>query len=74
MGKAGGCRISEKSKTTHESVLYRTDISEWAELITKPVRPQRRNVLTLFSKGSAVPYNWFLPVISEFECIEFSND
>ncbi len=36
-----------KKKTTHESVLYRTDISEWAELITKPVRPQGgKDVLT----------------------------
>ena len=36
-----------KKKTTHESVLYRTDISEWAELITKPVRPEGgKDVLT----------------------------
>ena len=34
-------------KITHESVLYRTDISEWAELITKPVRPEGgKDVLT----------------------------
>ena len=33
--------------TTHESVLYRTDISEWAELITKPVMPEgEKDVLT----------------------------
>ena len=25
-------------------------------------------------RGSAVPYNWFLPVISGFEWIEFAND
>ena len=36
-----------KKKTTRESVLYRTDISEWAELITKPVRPEGgKDVLT----------------------------
>ena len=36
-----------KKRTTHESVLYRTDISEWAELITKPVRPEGgKDVLT----------------------------
>ena len=34
-------------KLTRESVLYRTDISEWAELITKPVRPNgEKDVLT----------------------------
>ena len=41
-----------KKKTTHESVLYRTDISEWAELITKPVRPNgEKDVLTWFSRA-----------------------
>ena len=43
---------SSKKKTTHESVLYRTDISEWAELITKPVRPNgEKDVLTRFSRA-----------------------
>ena len=66
---------STKKKTTHESVLYRTDISEWAELITKPVMPKRQEgCVNLIQQGSAVPYNWFLPVISEFELIEFAND
>ena len=46
MGKqvAAGSLYKE---TTHESVLYRTDISEWAELITKPVMPEgEKDVLT----------------------------
>ena len=30
--------------------------------------------VNLIQQGSAVPYNWFLPVISEFEQIEFAND
>ena len=28
----------------------------------------------LRQQGSAVPYKWFLPVISEFKLIEFAND
>ena len=30
--------------------------------------------VNLLQQGSAVPYNWFLPVISGFEQIEFAND
>ena len=30
--------------------------------------------VNLRQQGRAVPYNWFLPVISEFEQIEFAND
>ena len=30
--------------------------------------------VNLRQQGSAVPYNWFLPVISEFKLIEFAND
>ena len=47
MGKQVAAGFLSKKKTTHESVLYRTDISEWAELITKPVRPKgEKDVLT----------------------------
>ena len=35
---------------------------------------RRERCVNLFQQGSAVPYNWFLPVISGFEFIEFSND
>ncbi len=30
--------------------------------------------VNLIQQGSAVPYNWFLPVISEFNLIKFAND
>ena len=30
--------------------------------------------VNLLQQGSAVPYNWFLPVISEFEYIKPAND
>ena len=30
--------------------------------------------VNLIQQGSAVPYNWFLPVISGFELIESAND
>ena len=30
--------------------------------------------VNLRQQGSAVPYNWFLPVISKFEFIELTND
>ena len=33
-----------------------------------------KECVNLIQQGSAVPYNWFLPVISEFEFIEFAND
>ncbi len=67
MGKQVAARFL-KRKTTHESVLYRTDISEWAELITKSGEAGRRErCVNLIQQGSAVPYNWFLPVISGFE-------
>ena len=42
---------------------------------------QRRRVseevfryVKLYQQGSAVPYNWFLPVIHKFELIEVVND
>ena len=35
---------------------------------------KREERVNLLQQGSAVPYNWFLPVISEFELIEFTND
>ena len=35
---------------------------------------RRERCVNLIQQGSAVPYNWFLPVISEFEFIEFAND
>ena len=30
--------------------------------------------VNLLQQGSAVPYSWFLPVISEFELFKFAND
>ena len=30
--------------------------------------------VNLSQQGSAVPYNWFLPVICEFKRFEFAND
>ena len=33
-----------------------------------------KECVNLIQQGSAVPYNWFLPVISGFELIEFAND
>ena len=33
---------------------------------------RRERCVNLIQQGSAVPYNWFLPVISEFEFIQFS--
>ena len=33
-----------------------------------------KKCVNLLQQGSAVPYNWFLPVISGFEFIEFAND
>ena len=33
-----------------------------------------KECVNLRQQGSAVPYNWFLPVISEFKLIEFAND
>ena len=35
---------------------------------------KRERCVNLIQQGSAVPYNWFLPVISEFEFIESAND
>ena len=33
-----------------------------------------KECVNLIQQGSAVPYNWFLPVISGFESFEFTND
>ena len=33
-----------------------------------------KECVNLIQQGSAVLYNWFLPVIREFEYIELSND
>ena len=33
-----------------------------------------KEYVNLIQQGSAVPYNWFLPVISGFDSIEFAND
>ena len=35
---------------------------------------RRERCVNLIQQGSAVPYNWFLPVISGFESIESAND
>ena len=61
-------------KLTRKSVLYRTDMFQWAQIKAKPVMRERKERVNLSQQGSAVPYNWFLPVISEFEFIEFAND
>ena len=45
-GRVGGCRI-KKEKTTQKSVLYRTDIFQWAKIKARPVL---KNVLTYFSR------------------------
>ena len=47
---------------------------QWAEIKAKPVMRKRKERVNLSQQGSAVPYNWFLPVIHEFEHIEFVND
>ena len=61
-------------KLTRESVLYRTDTFQWVEIKAKPVMRKRKERINLSQQGSAVPYNWFLPVISGFELIESAND
>jgi len=33
-----------------------------------------KECVNLIQQGNAVLYNWFLPVIREFELIELSND
>ena len=33
-----------------------------------------KECVNLIQQGSAVPHNWFLPVISGFELIESAND
>ena len=35
---------------------------------------RRKRCVNLRQQGSAVLHNWFLPVISGFELIEFAND
>ena len=35
---------------------------------------RREECVNLLQQGSAVLYNWFLPVIREFKNFEFSND
>ena len=44
------------------------------EIKAKPVMQKREGRVNLIQQGSAVVYNWFLPVISGFELIEFAND
>ena len=66
---------SLKKDHSHRSVLYRTDMLNGRKRKVKPVMLEKagRHV-NLLQQGSAVPYNWFLPVISGFEQIEFAND
>ena len=40
---------------------------QWAEIKAKPVMQKRKERVNLSQQGSAVPYNWFLPVIREFK-------
>ena len=47
---------------------------QWAEIKAKPVMRKRKERVNLSQQGSAVPYNWFLPVICEFKRFEFAND
>ena len=44
------------------------------EIKAKPVMRERKERVNLSQQGSAVPYNWFLPVIHKFELIEVVND
>jgi len=37
-------------------------------------KPVFKECVNLIQQGSAVLYNWFLPVICKFEFIELSND
>ena len=47
---------------------------QWVEIKAKPVMRKRKERVNLSQQGSAVPYNWFLPVICEFKRFEFAND
>jgi hypothetical protein len=58
-------------KITRESVLYRTDTFQWVEEKSETCV---KECVNLIQQGSAVLYNWFLPVIRKFELIELSND
>ena len=58
-GKAGGCRIPLK-RFAVKRFTNKTDMS---------VR-----YVNLLQQGSAVLYNWFLPVISESKFLGFTND
>ena len=40
---------------------------QWAEIKAKSVMRKRKERVNLSQQGSAVPYNWFLPVIREFK-------
>ena len=51
-------------------VLYRTDISQWAE---EKAKPAKTDVLTRSSR-EVLLINWFLPVIREAKHIEFPDD
>ena len=52
-----------KKSFTQVSVLYRTDMFQWAE---RKARPVLKNVLTYFSRVVLFHITGFLPVISEF--------
>ena len=47
---------------------------QWVERKAKPVMHKREEHVNLNQQGSAVLYNWSLPVICEFERIEPAND
>ena len=40
---------------------------QWAEIKAKPVMRKWKERVNLSQQGSAVPYNWFLPVIRGFK-------
>ena len=70
-GRAGGCRIC-KVKTTHKSVLDKTDTFQQAEIKAKPVQlKKQKECVNLIQQGSAVLDNWFLPVIRELKRLNF---